>query len=137
VLPDAVLPRAAALLHWLATGRDDICELDLGLIRVLLGMSLEAPLPLASGLLTATDREEGDALLRAVIGHWSVLKQTSPDSFRAAFVQRRGIVEGVEGGCVVKIASSPFDVLLTHLPWSISVIRLPWMPALLYTEWTH
>src|SRR5436853_369125 len=81
LIPSA-LPRAAALLHFIATGREELYEFELGIIKVLLGLRLETPLAVSEGLLVREDREECDALLRAAIGHWNALKTTSIDGLR-------------------------------------------------------
>ena len=70
-------PRATALLHFLATGREEIFEYELGLIKVLLGLDPETPLPVSAGYLQPEDVAEAEALLQSVIEHWRALKNTS------------------------------------------------------------
>jgi hypothetical protein len=129
------LPRAAALLAFLATGEEESHEYEIGFIKLLLGLTLETPLPIAAGLLTRADRDEADGLLRAVIDHWSALKSTSVDGLRASFLQRRGLLRAEEQGWRLRIESAPFDVLLGQLPWGIGIIKLPWMEKPIFTEW--
>lgn len=131
-------PRAAALLHLLATGEEEPYELDLGFIKILLGLRPGEPLPVAGGLLRDTDREEAEALLQAVIGHWSVLKNTSPEGLRHTFLQRRGLLREKEEGFHLQLEPESFDVLLGHLPWGIGTVKLPWMKKPIFTDWpTH
>ncbi len=134
-LPPHALPRAAALLHYLATGRDAVLEWELGLVKVLLGLEADQPLLVADGLLDADDREECEHLLRSVIGHWSVLRESSPALVRETFLRRGGLLSRDAYGWTLRVEPAPFDVLLAHLPWSISVARLPWMPHPIHTEW--
>jgi len=129
------LPRAAALLHWLATGRDEAYEFELGAVKVLLGLHPDAPLPLGRDLLGEGDREEGEALLRAAIGHWTALKGTSTDGLRLSFLQRRGALREDETGWRLQLEPESFDVLLRRLPWAIGTVKLPWMTRPLYTDW--
>jgi hypothetical protein len=129
------LPRAAALLHHLATGREEVQEFELGVAKVLLGLAPETPLPLAEGLLRPDDMAESEALLRAAIAHWGVLKSTSPAGLRSAFLERRGLLRREEGGWRLRVEPAPYDMLLDRLPWSIGVVKLPWMPEPLFTEW--
>ena len=132
------LPRAAALLHWLATGRHEALELELGTVKALLGLHPEAPLPLGPGLVGARERGEGEALLRAAIEHWKALKNTSVDALRVAFLQRRGALPEEEAGWRLQPERESYDLLLGHLPWSFATVRLPWMTRPLYTDWpTH
>jgi Contractile injection system tape measure protein len=136
VVPDGTRARAAALLHQLAGGREEIHELELGLVKVLLGMGPEDSLPVAEGLLGPTDLEECTALLEAVIEHWGVLGRTSVAGLRASFLQRPGLLRRLESGWSLHVEPAGYDVLLAHLPWSISVVRLPWMPEPVYPEWS-
>ena len=133
--PWARLPHAAALLNWLATGRDEPFEFELGTAKLLLGLQPDAPLPVAAGLIGDAEREEGEALLGAIIQHWSALGQTSIDGLRVAFLQRGGLLYPAPDGWLLRPQGETFDLLLDRLPWGLSIIRLPWMPACLHTEW--
>jgi hypothetical protein len=126
--------RAAALLHFVATGRDEPFELELGFIKILLGLNPETPLVVSGGLLDERDREEAMSMVQAAIGHWSALKRTSVDAVRASFLQRSGLVKRDENGWRLQLESSPFDVLIKRLPWSLTVVKLPWMRLPIHCE---
>lgn len=134
--PPASLARAASLLHWLATGRDEVCEFELGTAKLLLGLSPDAALPVGGGLLGTAEREEGEALLAAVVEHWSALGKTSIDGLRLAFLQRSGLLYPAADGWLLRPQDESYDMLLERLPWGLSVIRLAWMPWLLHTDWS-
>ncbi len=129
------LPRAAALLHFLASGRDKVYEFELGFIKILLGLDPTESLPVTEGLITASDREEAEALLISVISHWAVLKNTSADGLRSSFLQRNGLLYVSDEAWKIRMDSGPFDMLLEQLPWSFSIVKLPWMLKPLFTEW--
>lgn len=135
LLPAPALPRAAALLYWLATGEAAPGEFVLGLIKPLLGLHPDDPLPVGEDDLAAGDLAEGEALLAAVIEHWPALRSTSVDGLRVAFLQRRGLLRPAENGWALHPESESFDLLLGGLPWGISIVRLPWMHAPIFTEW--
>lgn len=135
-LPPAVLPTAAALLHWLATGRDAPYEFELPLIKVLLGLSPDDPLPVGAGRLDVAMRAEGGALLSALTAHWPALGQTSIAGLRVSFLQRAGLLYPAADGWLLRPQSETYDLLLDRLPWGISLIRLGWMRGCLHTEWT-
>jgi hypothetical protein len=135
VLPWAELPRAAALLGWLATGRDEVHEFELGLVKVLLGRRPEEPLLVDGGRLAAADREEGEALLQAAVQHWRALKGTTPAGLQASFLQRGGLLREDDAGWRLQVEPAAFDLLLNHLPWGIGVVKLPWMTRPIFTEW--
>lgn len=129
------LPRAAALLHWLATGRDEVHEFELGAVKLLLGLRAETPLPATTGLLGERERDEGRALLHAAIGHWKALKGTSIEGLRISFLQRRAALREDEAGWRLDLEAESFDVLLKQLPWGIATVKLPWMTRPLFANW--
>lgn len=133
--PWSRLPQAAALLNWLATGRDEPFEFELGTAKLLLGLNPDDPLPVAAGLLGDAEQEEGEALLGAVVQHWSALGRTSIDGLRLSFLQRGGLLYPAADGWLLRPQAEAFDLLIDRLPWGISIIRLPWMPRSLHTEW--
>ena len=135
-LSDDVVPRAAALLSFAARGDDDPFELELGLVKVLLGRRPDASILISSGLVGPADRREVDALLASVLEHWRALKHTSIAGLRTSFLQRRGLVAEIDGTWRLRVDTQPFDLLLDQLPWSISTVKLPWMHTPLFAEWT-
>ncbi len=134
-LTASALGRAAALLYLLATGREEFYEYELGLIKVMLGLHPEFPLPVCAGLVKPEDGEEAEALLQSAIGHWGALKNTSVSGLRSAFLERQGLLREEGDLWKLQVERGPFDVLLDQLPWSISIVRLPWMRKAIYTEW--
>jgi len=134
-IADAHIPRAAALLHFLATGQEELYEYELGFIKILLGLEPDTPILVGEGLIEESDRQEAEALLQSAINYWTVLKGTSVNGFRTSFLQRSGLLRNTENGWILQVKHQAFDLLLEHLPWSISVIKLSWMKYPLYTEW--
>lgn len=127
--------RALCLLHYLATGQTDAPEYELILPKILCEIALETPVE-SSVELTEAETEEVSALLEAVIRHWDVLQNTSPDGLRGTFFLRSGKVSlRDDGDWLLQVEAKSFDILLDHLPWSISIIRLPWMSRMLWVEW--
>lgn len=134
-LPESALPKAAALLHFLATGHEDVHEFELDLCKLLLGCEIDDPLPVASGLILPEDIEEAESLLASVIEHWSILKGTAVEGFRRSFLQRRGLLRRGDRAWRLQVEPAAFDMLLDQLPWGISIVRLPWMPEPIQVEW--
>jgi hypothetical protein len=134
-LPPYGLPRMAALLHYLATGREQVAEFELGMIKVLLGLEPRSSLPICEGLLTEADKVESQSLLHAVISHWSALKATSVPGLRSSFIERPGLLRQIEGGWRLNVERRSYDLLLERIPWSFSLVRLPWMDRPLFVEW--
>jgi len=134
-IPFFKLPRAAALMHFLATGSTEIYEFELGFIKLLLGMDTEQSLPVSEGLISQQDKEEAESLLQSVISHWYVLKNTSIDGLRTSFLQRNALLHQTEEGWMLQMETASFDMLINQLPWSFTIIKLPWMKKPIFTEW--
>lgn len=128
-------PRAIALLHHLATGERTTPEHEVTLAKVLCGRPLDEPVP-ADVQLTKAETGEATTLLRAVIGHWTALRNTSPDVLRLEFLRRPGILSSADfDEWLLRVDTDTADILLGRLPWGASMIRLPWMPRMLHVEW--
>jgi len=134
-LSSDAMAHAASLLHYLATGREEIYEFELGFIKVLLGVDSIFPLLVCEGLLTVGDKEEAEVLLQSVIGYWTVLKNTSVAGLRSSFLMRHALLREEEDSFKLNVERKPFDLLLNQLPWGIQVVQLPWMKKPIYTEW--
>jgi hypothetical protein len=135
-IPPVALVRAAAVLRHAATASDEGHEFDLGLIKVLIGLRPDSPLPYAAGTLRDGDRDGIDGLLHAVIEHWQALKRTSVAGLREAFLQRPGTLREDDIGWRLRVEHAMHDVLLDLLPWTFGTVVLPWVSKPLFTEWT-
>ena len=124
---------AAALLHSLVNGTSPSGEWELVLPKVLLGIPIETPLSLVP--LSQEQIASGNELIEAAIGHWSALKNTTVEGFRASFIQREGILTPQGADWYLQVEQAPYDMLLDMLPWNISMIKLPWMTGMLRVEW--
>jgi Contractile injection system tape measure protein len=129
--------RALLMLHFLATGQFEAAEFDLFLPKILCNAP-ENIVILRGGRLTKKEKAEGESMLKAAIAHWQVLKNTSPDGLREAFLQRDGKLErNPFGGWTLTVGQKAQDVLLGQLPygWGVSLVKLDWMPAILQVNW--
>ncbi len=133
-IPVRNLAKAAALLHFVATGREELFEFELGFIKLLLGMEPSGPLAVSEGLLTQSQMEEVESMLQAVVSLWSSIGNTSNDGLRTTFIQRNGMLYPFENGWKVILESAAYDMLLNTIPWSYSIIKLPWMYKPIFTE---
>lgn len=137
----AVLPRALALLHALAcgAGAQAALELDLPLLKLLLGLPPAQALSMPAAVLAEADVAEVQALLEAVRHHWPALRGSSVQTLRVSFLQRRGLLRrtAAPGGAAwqLQVHGEAFDLLLASLPWSLAWVRLPWMPEALTVDW--
>ncbi len=128
--------RAVHLIQYLATGHNETGEEELFLNKIMCGLSPETPV--IKGIdIRDKERAECEQLLEHVISQWSVLKKSSPDSIRSAFLSREGLItgDGYGGSWKLTVERKSLDVLVDRLPWLISIIKLPWNPYLIYVEW--
>jgi hypothetical protein len=132
--PEA-LRRAAALLHFAASGENDGHEYELGLIKILLGVPLDQPILFASGILNRGDREAVEALLSDVVEHWRVIRPMTIDALRESFLHRRGLLIDARGSWHLRVEGAPIDSFLDHLPWSLTTLTMAWLPGPITLDW--
>jgi hypothetical protein len=125
--------RAVHLIGLLTFGSADVPEYELVLAKVLCGYALEEPLGPVQ--LEDDDVAACDAVLRAVLEHWKVLRSSSPEWLRQQFLLREGKLETVDSGYLLTIERRAQDVLLVHLPWGCGVIGLPWLTDRIFVRW--
>jgi hypothetical protein len=126
--------RAAAILHFLATGDGDCPEQDLPLAKILVGLGLETVHDRGEPL-SPFETGSADALLDAILGHAPMLGKISRAGLREAFLIRPGALTTRDGHWLLRAERRGMDVLLDRLPWSFSCVQLPWMEAALQVEW--
>jgi len=125
--------RAVQMMGSITFGRTDVPEHDLVLAKVLCGVSLEEPLEPV--LLEDDDLAACEALLRAVLEHWTALRSSSPEWLREQFFLRDGKIEDVDSGRRLTIERRAQDVLLARLPWGFGVVALPWLTEQIFVHW--
>jgi hypothetical protein len=125
---------AILILEYLVTGSDDCAECSLPFNKILCGLE-PGEVWQAPESLPAETKAECDALLQAVIRHWSALKNTGIDALRETYLQRFGKLTRADHGWSLQPEPKVVDVLIGRLPWGIGTIRLPWMKPVLFTEW--
>jgi hypothetical protein len=125
--------RAVQMIGVITFGSVDVPEHELVLAKVLCGMPLEEPLEPV--LLDDDVVAACDALVRAVLEHWTALRSSSPEWLRQHFFLREGKLEEVDEGHRLTIERHAQDVLLARLPWGFGVIDLPWMTDRIFVHW--
>lgn len=125
--------RAVHLIGLITFGRVDLAEHELVLAKALCGVDLEEPLePVHLG---DEDIAACDALLRAVLEHWTALRSSSPEWLREQFFWREGKLAIVDAGWLLTIERRAQDVLLARLPWGFGVVAPPWVKAQVFVHW--
>jgi len=126
--------RAACLLQFLVTGREEMTNEQLVLNKLLCGIPHETRIDVPVNIST-DERNLSDEMLQAVIKNWTVMKNTSITALRETFFQRQGKLVYAENRNQLSVERKTIDVLLDQVPWSISIIKLPWMERVLHVDW--
>ncbi|MEH1945278.1 MAG: contractile injection system tape measure protein [Nostoc sp.] len=126
--------RSALVLQYLVDASTEASEHIFPLNKVLCSIDLFTSINTHLDI-TEQEQVESESLLATVIQNWSILKNTSIEGFRKAFLQRNGILRVRDGAWLLQVEHETYDVLLDRIPWSIQVIKLPWMDKILYVEW--
>ena len=126
--------QAVQWLFYLGTGHTDCPENELTLCKILCDMPSNQPV---NRWLVSTEqqKEEAESLLKALIGHWNALKNTSPDGLRQGFIHRSGHLSKKSDYWQLNVERLGQDILFDQLPWGFSVVKLPWMQERLMVEW--
>jgi Contractile injection system tape measure protein len=125
--------RAVHLIGFITFGRVDVPEHELVLAKALCGAALEDPIEPVR--LDDGDLDACDAVLRAVLQHWTALRSSSPEWLRQQFFLREGKLERADQGWILTIELHAQDVLLARLPWGFGVVALPWLSDRIFVHW--
>ena len=126
--------RAVHLLQYLANKEEHCGEHRLSLNKLLCGLPLYEPIPRQLTLLSK-EKEAVEDLIRAAIEHWPMMKNTSVEGLREAFLIREGKLSRNNNGWLLQVTQKSYDMIMDKLPWAISLVKLPWMPEPLFLEW--
>lgn len=129
--------KAVQTLHYCATGNENYFEGNLMFEKFLCNVPLSMPIP-SESLIDEPIKSEADEMAKALLTNWQVLKNTSLEALREAFIQRNGKLEKTDNGFRLIVERKAMDILLDKLPWNLSIVKLPWKEYLLFVEWqTH
>lgn len=126
--------RAVRLLGYVISGHEETPEYELALPKLMSGMAVSDAL-VATEPLTSEEKELANAMLTAILSHWTVLSNTSIEGLRESFIMRDGMLEENENAFYLNVEQRSIDMLLDQIPWSIHTISLPWMKKPIHITW--
>lgn len=127
--------KAILLLQYLVTGNEEIQEHELFLNKILCGLD-QNEIVNTKLKITKTEKEQCENLLKAVLEHWTAMRNSSSIALQETFLQRKGKVEeSKENQFEIWVEEKGFDILLNQLPWGIGMIKTPWMNEFLICNW--
>jgi len=128
--------RAVHYLQYFVTGLTRTEEHLLPLNKVLCGLALAQPV--ADGIIVTDEHKDLiDGLIKAMIGQWSVIGDSSVDGFRGNWLVRDGLLSEQEDRWELTVEKRAYDILLQRSPFSFSIIKYPWMDKPLHVNWTY
>ncbi|MEC4004862.1 contractile injection system tape measure protein [Flavobacterium sp. SUN052] len=129
--------KAVLLTQYLITGNTVFFENQLVLNKLLCGLEVDAVIDLTVKL-SRKDINEAIGLLKAVIGYWVILKNSSIEGLRETFLQRNGkLLFKNEETIELWVENKGVDVLMAQIPWGIGMIKTPWMKHFLECNWNR
>ena len=127
--------RAIHMIQYLINKEQDPPEEKLVLNKLFVGMEIDHPLIPLEDPLTEKELETMEGMMKAVVGRWSVMKNSHPDYVRKTFLDRDGRLSKRGDKWVLKVEKKGFDILVNKIPWSINPVRLPWREENIDVEW--
>ncbi len=123
-------------LQYVVTGLTTTEESYLTLNKLLCGVPIKDPVPLSIEL-SEDDKQLIDGLIKAAIGHWTSIGDTSINGFRGNWLVRDGMLSEQEDRWELVVEKRPYDILMNQSPFSFSIIRYPWMEKPLHVTWPY
>ncbi len=122
------------ILEYLVWGKNIHTENYMPLNKIICGMD---PVQIwkTDSEISKDIETESELLLKDVIRHWGVLKNTGIEGLRETFLQRPGKLSHNQNGWKLIVEQKTVDILIGSLPWGLGIIKLPWMPEMLFVEW--
>lgn len=134
VLGHEAASRAVHLLQYLVDERCDRPEPQLVLNKLLCGLVPATPVARAI-TPDAADIAVCDEMIRAVIGNWAIIRNTSPDGLRETFLRREGRLQRGGDHWTVTVQRKTVDILVDQIPWNRSIIYHRWMAGPIHVAW--
>ena len=126
--------RAVHLLHKLSGFREAPIEHLMLFNKLLCGINIMFPIDIGFEM-SETERLEVERLLRATIGNWTIIRNTSIAGFQESFVKRQGVLERSQDDWILRVETKGIDILLDDIPWDVHLISFPWNDYLVYVDW--
>lgn len=135
-ISEAAKLEAIHSLQYIVTGKERADESLLPLNKVLCGVDMAEPVP-AEIAITGNAKGTIEGLIKALIGYWPAIGQTSIGGFRGNWLVRKGVLTEGEEKWELNIEKRSYDLLLAKSPFSFSIIKFPWMKKPVHVNWAY
>lgn len=127
---------AVHYLQYVSTGLSKTEEALLPLNKILCGLPLSSPVP--EGITITYDQKQLiDSLIKAVLGHWPSVGNSSINGFRGNWLVRDGLLTEKEDRWELIVEKRVYDLLIHQSPFSFSIIKYPWMEKPMHVTWPY
>lgn len=127
---------AVHYLQYVATGMSETEEAFLPLNKVLCGIPVSQPIP--DGVEIPDEHKKIiESLIKAVIGYWPEIGDTSLNGFRGNWLVREGKLSEQKDRWELLVEKRAYDILINKSPFSFSIIKHPWMDKPLHVTWSY
>ncbi len=130
----AMQERAVLLLQYVFHPEKAIMEEELVMNKLLCGLPVEEVVP-TEFTPTENEIETTQQLLAAIIGHWEIISNSTPEGFRESWLWREGKLVEKEKAWELTVEQRAFDVLLDYVPFSLSPASASWMVKPINVHW--
>lgn len=127
---------AVHYLQFILTGQEQTEESLLPLNKLLCGMQLTQPVT-ESISISQENKLFLEGLIKAAIGAWQAIGNTSVDGFRSNWLIRDGLLTDRGDSWELTVEKRPYDLLIQRSLFSFSVIKYPWMDKPLHVNWPY
>lgn len=126
--------KGVQLLHYLATGNDTCKDIAVQTEKIIIGIPLYQPI-FGGNSISEKEKNLCDALLKAILKHWTVLEKSGIDTLRSMFLIRQGTIEFKGKNIHIEADHLAQDILLKKLPWGLGMVLLPWFKGMFQINW--
>nr|WP_321235308.1 contractile injection system tape measure protein [uncultured Psychroserpens sp.] len=125
---------AVHYFQYIVTGLTETEEIHLTLNKILCGLPIKTPVR-HDIEITESEKQLIQGLIKAFIGSWSAIGDSSIEGFRGNWLVRNAILNETEERWELIVEKKAYDILLLKSPFSFSIIKLPWMTKPLHVNW--
>lgn len=126
--------RSVYLLQYLVYNRIDFAANYLLLNKLLVGMSIDAPLTRIEKV-SQDEKELSASLLQGVIHNWDSMQNSTSEAIQESFFKHDGLLQFKEEHIELTVEKRSIDILLQRISWNISLVKIPWMDRPLHISW--
>lgn len=125
---------AAHLLHYIATEQEQDYEHAMLFEKLLCNIPINQTIN-RNIILSEELKNHANEMLRAVLDHWDVMKNSSLGLLRNEYLQRPGKIILTGENPKVLVERKTQDILLDKISWNLGIVKLAWKNKIIFVDW--